>query len=193
MWFHFEGRNLDAAELMMRYIRESMPVASISVEIEALRNDWGSAMKLIFLADYVFISKDYLREKLGFQSAEPFFEAIMSDRWGKMLAEKAKAFICPWGPEGVYYLDMREQIKHHAPAPRIDSVVETIGAGDTFIGASLAGLSGGKVPLDQVVRTACEIASTKCTKRGLAVSNEDKVTWQMQFNCKDESVGANAA
>lgn len=45
VWFHFEGRNLEATEQMMLHVRESMPGVSISVEIEALRNGWDSAMK----------------------------------------------------------------------------------------------------------------------------------------------------
>ncbi|EEY63988.1 uncharacterized protein PITG_02500 [Phytophthora infestans T30-4] len=44
-WFHFEGRNLGATEKMMLYVRKEMPTAKISVEIEAIRNDWVSAMK----------------------------------------------------------------------------------------------------------------------------------------------------
>jgi hypothetical protein len=45
VWLHFEGRNLEAAERMMIHVRESMSNAKISVEIEALRNDWNAAVK----------------------------------------------------------------------------------------------------------------------------------------------------
>ncbi|KUF86410.1 Ketohexokinase [Phytophthora nicotianae] len=193
VWFHFEGRNLDATEKMMLHVRKEMPAAPISVEIEALRNDWDSAMKLISLADYTFISKDYIREKLAFQSAEQFLEAVMMKKWGTELIHHAKALICPWGAEGVYFLDVPESATHHLPTPHLDNVVETIGAGDSFIGASLAGLSCGKVPLEEVLKTACEVASAKCLKQGFILSLEEQTKWQKKFNCGKGGVGANAA
>ncbi|ETI34340.1 hypothetical protein L914_18367 [Phytophthora nicotianae] len=193
VWFHFEGRNLDATEKMMLHVRKEMPAAPISVEIEALRNDWDSAMKLISLADYTFISKDYIREKLAFQSAEQFLEAVMMKKWGTELIHHPKALICPWGAEGVYFLDVPESATHHLPTPHLDNVVETIGAGDSFIGASLAGLSCGKVPLEEVLKTACEVASAKCLKQGFILSLEEQTKWQKKFNCGKGGVGANAA
>ncbi|KAL4155050.1 hypothetical protein PRNP1_007164 [Phytophthora ramorum] len=189
-WFHFEGRNLGATEKMILHVRDCMPATKISVEIEALRNEWGSAVKLISLADYAFFSKDYLLQKLDFQSADQFFAAILSKQWGEALTEHAKAFICPWGTEGVYYLDVPAKITQHLPAPGLDNVVETIGAGDSFIGASLAGLSRGNAPLDLVLKTACEVASVKCSKHGFEVSLEEQAVWQQKLQ-RDE--GANAA
>ncbi|KAG2947523.1 hypothetical protein C6341_g7096 [Phytophthora cactorum] len=171
VWFHFEGRNVDATQKMMLHVRENMPAAEMSIEIEALRNDWGSAMKLISLADYTFISKDYIRQKLACQSAEQFFEAVVGKQWGNELTQHAKAFICPWGAE----------------------VVETIGAGDSFIGASLAGFSCGNVPLENVLKTACEVASAKCLKQGFALSLEEQTNWQKKLQSEKGSVGANAA
>ncbi|GMF56893.1 unnamed protein product [Phytophthora fragariaefolia] len=171
-----------------------MPVASISVEIEALRNDWRAAMKLISLVDYAFISKDYLREKLGFQTARQFFEAILANQWVcEDLAEHAKAFVCPWGSEGVYYLDMAGSTMHHVSTIRLDNVVETIGAGDAFIGASLAGLSRWNLPLAQVLKTACEVASAKCLKPGFALAPEDKQVWEQRLQRELGTTNAYAA
>ncbi|KAF4128669.1 pfkB family carbohydrate kinase [Phytophthora infestans] len=68
--------NLGATEKMMLHVRKEMPTAEISVEIEAIRNDWVSAIKIISLADYTFISKDYIREKLAFQSAQNNFSTL---------------------------------------------------------------------------------------------------------------------
>ncbi|KAG2787129.1 hypothetical protein PC129_g410 [Phytophthora cactorum] len=193
VWFHFEGRNVDATQKMMLHVRENMPAAEMSIEIEALRNDWGSAMKLISLADYTFISKDYIRQKLACQSAEQFFEAVVGKQWGNELTQHAKAFICPWGAEGVYFLNVPGSVTYHLPTPRLDKVVETIGAGDSFIGASLAGFSCGNVPLENVLKTACEVASAKCLKQGFALSLEEQTNWQKKLQSEKGSVGANAA
>ncbi|KAE9106461.1 hypothetical protein PF010_g12616 [Phytophthora fragariae] len=170
-----------------------MPAATISVEIEALRHDWGSAMKLISQADYSFVSKDYLREKLGFKSAEQFFEAVLAKQWGGALTAKAKAFICPWGTEGVYYLDMAGPRMHHVPAARLEKVVETLGAGDSFIGASLTGFARGNLPLDQIMKTACEVASAKCLKQGFTLSLEDKLVWAQWLQRDEVCAGTYAA
>ncbi|KAL3674452.1 hypothetical protein V7S43_000402 [Phytophthora oleae] len=193
VWFHFEGRNLGEAEKMMFFVREKMPAAKISVEIEATRNDWGSARKLISMADYIFLSKDYLRENLGFQSAKHFFAAVTAKQWGVRLTNHSSAFICPWGDEGVYYMDVHTSEMHYIAGARLDKVVETIGAGDSFIGASLAGLSCGNVPLDVVLKTACEVAGAKCSKQGFALSVEDQTTWKKSFLCHGDSVGTGAA
>lgn len=193
VWFHFEGRNLEEAEKMMLFVREKMPAARISVEIEATRNDWDPARKLISLSNYIFLSKDYLREKIGFPSAKQFFAAVIAKTWGSQLTNHSRAFICPWGAEGVYYLDVRTSEMHHIVGARLDKVVETIGAGDSFIGASLAGLSCGNASLDVVLRTACEVAGAKCSKQGFAFSVEDQTTWKKSFLCHGDDVGAGAA
>lgn len=55
LWFHFEGRNMEAVLEMMQFIRERSRNARISVEIEALRYDWKLA-KRSALRKLVFIS-----------------------------------------------------------------------------------------------------------------------------------------
>jgi sugar/nucleoside kinase (ribokinase family) len=110
-----------------------------------------------------------------------------------MLTKRAKAFICPWGAEGVYYLDVAESELLHLPASPLDKVAESIGAGDSFIGASLAGLSRGNVPLRAVLEAACEVASAKCSKQGFALSPQDQDAWQKKFRRERGGVGANAA
>ncbi|KAK1947182.1 Ketohexokinase [Phytophthora citrophthora] len=193
VWFHFEGRNLGEAEKMMLFVREKMPDAKISLEIEATRNGWDPARKLISMADYIFLSKDYLREKLGFPSAKHFFAAVTAKQWGPQLTNHSRAFICPWGAEGVYCLDVYTSEMHHVAGARLDKVVETIGAGDSFIGASLAGLSFGNVSLDAVLRTACEVAGAKCSQQGFAIPVKDQTTWKKSFQCHGNGVGAGAA
>ncbi|OWZ11470.1 hypothetical protein PHMEG_00015507 [Phytophthora megakarya] len=193
VWVHFEGRNVVATEQMMLHVRTKMTTAKISVEIEALRNGWDSVVKLIAQADYVFLSKEYIREKLGFPNAQQFFEAVEAKKWGSDLTNCAIAFICPWGDEGVYYLDVLGSTEHHVPATRLDKAVETIGAGDAFIGASLAGFSRGIEPMQVVLKTACEVASGKCLKQGFELVTDDLSKWKQILQGETRFAGTNAA
>ncbi|KAF1330935.1 hypothetical protein FI667_g4967, partial [Globisporangium splendens] len=180
MWFHFEGRNMEPVLRMMQYVRANAPPKSvISVEIEALRYDWALARKLVASADFAFVSKDYIRDKLGYDSAACFMEA----EFKKLQVETAgslKALISPWGADGVYYLteengDQSKMVRR-IPTRRLDQVVESIGAGDTFIGASIAAMSRG-LPLDVALRMACEVATSKCLQVGLSLPHEACKQW----------------
>uniref|UniRef100_H3HC67 Serine/threonine-protein kinase ATR n=1 Tax=Phytophthora ramorum TaxID=164328 RepID=H3HC67_PHYRM len=186
VWFHFEGRNMETVRQMMLHVRARAPQAKISVEIEFPRYPWSLAKTLASLADYVFISKDYLRDNVNLSSAQEFFEGILAQQWGEEWDQWVKAFICPWGPEGVYYLEMAGSMARHIPATRLDSVVESNGAGDSFIGAALAGLSRINVPLHLVMKTACDIATTKCSQHGFKFP-EDKISmWQQDLDHPEE-------
>ncbi|OWZ10755.1 LOW QUALITY PROTEIN: hypothetical protein PHMEG_00016346, partial [Phytophthora megakarya] len=186
VWFHFEGRNMEIVRKMMLYVRENVPHAKISVEIEFPRYPWTLAKTLASLADYVFMSKDYLRDNIGITSADTFFDGILTQQWDENWNQWIKAFVCPWGSDGVYYLAMAGSMTHHIPASQLDSVVESNGAGDTFIGATLAGLSRGS-PLHQALTTACDVATVKCLQRGFALPPDKVLIWQRSLhNVNDE-------
>lgn len=132
-------------------------------------------------ADYVFASKDYLREKLELQTAEAFFRGILAQQWGEDWTKSARAFICPWGTDGVYYLDMSSRSTHHIAAERLDTIVESVGAGDTFIGAAIAGLSSPGCSLDRALRLACLAATTKCTQQGFKLPDNLVAKWRREL------------
>lgn len=54
----------------------------------------------------------------------------------------------------------------HASALKLDNVIDTLGAGDCFIGASLHFLNEGR-SLSEVLRAATGIAGVKCGQKGL--------------------------
>jgi fructoselysine 6-kinase len=66
------------------------------------------------------------------------------------------------GPGGAVVLEDNRWV--HAPAPAAD-VVDTLGAGDAFIGRFLTGLLT-EAPLDELVRLATTYASASCTDYG---------------------------
>ncbi|KAG7381211.1 hypothetical protein PHYPSEUDO_006297 [Phytophthora pseudosyringae] len=181
VWFHFEGRNMETVRKMMAHVREKAPHAKISVEIEFPRYPWTLAKTLASLADYVFMSKDYLHETINIPSAKEFFEGILAQQWGENWQQWVKAFICPWGSDGVHYLEMTGSTVHHIPAAQLDRVVESNGAGDTFIGAALAGLSRDDAPLHLVLKTACEVATVKCSQHGFKLPADKILKWQQNL------------
>ncbi len=67
------------------------------------------------------------------------------------------------GDKGAYYFD-GEKICN-VPAVKIKKVVDTTGAGDTFLGAFLVAVSGGK-NIKEAIEFACKCASLKCAKLG---------------------------
>ncbi|KAF1793968.1 Ribokinase-like [Phytophthora cactorum] len=181
VWFHFEGRNVDATQKMMLHVRENMPAAEMSIEIEALRNDWGSAMNGLHIHfQGLYPSKTCLSKR------RTVFRGCSWEAVGKRIDTTRESLHLPLGAEGVYFLNVPGSVTYHLPTPRLDKVVETIGAGDSFIGASLAGFSCGNVPLENVLKTACEVASAKCLKQGFALSLEEQTNWQKKLQSEKE-------
>ncbi|GMF34832.1 unnamed protein product [Phytophthora lilii] len=85
---------------------------------------------------------------------------------------------------------MTDATIHHIPAAQLDCVVESNGAGDSFIGASLAGLSSGIAPLHLVLKTACEVATFKCSQIGFKLPADKLLKWQprLQHSEHDDKV-----
>ncbi|CAI5721702.1 unnamed protein product [Peronospora destructor] len=148
VWFHFEGRNMKTVRQMMLHVRENAPHAKILIEIEFPRYPWGLAKTLASLADYVFVSKDYLRDNVFASSANEFFAQIQRQQWDENWSQ--------W----------------------LDRVVESNGAGDSFIGAALAGLSRGNAPFYLVLKTACEVATFKCSQHGFYLPCNKVLEWK---------------
>ncbi len=80
-----------------------------------------------------------------------------------VLANYPNQLIVTLGDKGVKYHDGTEIV--HVPAPTIDKVVDSTGAGDTFNGALAVQLSKGKV-LKEAIRFASVAAGLSVMKRG---------------------------
>lgn len=189
VWFHFEGRNMETVRNMMLHIREHVPQAKISVEIEFPRYPWSLAKTLASFADYVFMSKDYLRDNIQISTAGEFFEGIQEKQWGEDWSRWVRAFICPWGADGVYYLDMTDSATHHIPTTQLDHVVESNGAGDSFIGATLAALSRDNVPLHLALTIACDVATVKCSQHEFKLPADKLLRWKQDLQFSKAEAG----
>jgi sugar/nucleoside kinase (ribokinase family) len=149
-WVHFEGRSVEDTIAVMEALRTSprrgagsslRPV--VSVEIEKPRSGSVSVEALIPLADVVFLGKEYATTVLKVQ------DAMQALEYARSRARESAFVVVPWGEDGVWAngpgAGAGAPIHCPAHAPSTGRVVDTIGAGDCFVGAFVAytGLQGG--------------------------------------------------
>ncbi|KAL4741049.1 Ribokinase-like protein [Aspergillus similis] len=162
-WYHFEGRIPDVTLSCMRYIREHYPSIKISVEVEKPGRE--GLQGLAQEADIVFYSKSWAQAN-GYQSAKECIEKQST------LLGKATLLCCTWGQDGAAALEPRAGNTVHSPAytPNRFQVVDTIGAGDTFIAGMLYGstVKGDAWDLSQKLSIANRLAGTKVAQEGFS-------------------------
>ena len=155
-WVHFEGRNIPETQAMMQYVRNRRPDLPISLELEKPR---AGMVELFGLADWLICSS-------GFAEASGSGEAHDFLRWMRQRAPQAQIVLAS-GRQGADGLDAQGVVYHAAAVPPA-SIVDTLGAGDTFnaaiIHAALA-RSGMQTMLDR----ACSLAGAKCGVLGFAL------------------------
>jgi len=151
-WIHFEGRNVKQTKKMLSRIKNSKLKIPVSIEIEKQRDGLEA---LYSGADIYFFSK-------AFASLENYDDAEHFLRQYRALIPDA-TLICTWGSAGAYALE--DQKLFFSAAPKLDNVIDTIGAGDTFIAAFIHAAINGE-PLVSRLQHACAIAAKKCTVKG---------------------------
>ena len=157
-WIHFEGRrkNIQAIGQMMDYVRyHHQSTIKISVELE--KKD-QNLLHLIPKADVIFIGKD-------FAQANGYNNPIDCLRAYHPLAHSSAVMICPWGDYGADGIESSGNIVH-ADAIQLDTVIDTLAAGDTFNAATIYALRKGK-SLAESISYGCQLAGVKCKQRGL--------------------------
>ncbi|KAE9966883.1 hypothetical protein BLS_006766 [Venturia inaequalis] len=132
-WWHFEGRIPEITLKCMQYIAKTRGEATISVEIE--NPDGKGLEKLVEVADVVFYSKSWAWAQ-GYNNPTTFLQKL--DDQARPLQ------FCTWGAEGAAALafsrqkpDKKRLIKSTWPLPPSSKVIDTVGAGDTFIAGIL--------------------------------------------------------
>lgn len=154
-WFHFEGRNIDNLESILRKLQRRRVDQPISVEIEKPR---PGIERLYRHADILLFSRAFALAH-DYTCADELFDALREQGIRAIL-------ICSWGEDGAFACDQHGR-RYHSPAFVPARVVDTLGAGDTFnAGLILAMLEC--QPLDNALRTACELAGRKVGQNGFA-------------------------
>jgi len=158
-WIHFEGRNILEIKKMIEHVREYNAHVSkdggrpipVSVEMENLI---PHVLELAPLGDLVIVGKDMARDQ-GYNDMTETAKEIAK------LAKPGAVVVVPWGELGaaLYARDTGElQLFPAYPPAR---VVDTLGAGDSFIAGLLYSLCQGQ-DARTAVDTANLIGGIKC-------------------------------
>nr|XP_004558986.1 ketohexokinase isoform X5 [Maylandia zebra] len=159
-WIHWEGRNAEEQVKMIQQVERynsmlpQQQKITISVEIEKTREP---LYQLFPHGDVVFVSKDVARD-FGFESAEAALKGLYSR------VKQGAILICAWAEKGADALGPDGVIIHSDAFPP-ESLVDTLGAGDTFNAAVIYTLSKGG-SLQDALTFGCRVAGRKCGFHG---------------------------
>ncbi|CAI2176206.1 9622_t:CDS:2 [Funneliformis geosporum] len=157
-WIHFEGRNTVEEAKMIDHIDTKVwrPRTIISVELE---KPYRRGLEtLMSRSDVIFFSKVFAEGK-GYENAGDFLQVM-----GPFCKNTAHLF-CTWGSSGAMCFHNPTRKLFTAPALPIASIVDSVGAGDTFTAGIIYGLIQGMTP-EGCLRFACELAGRKCAQVG---------------------------
>ncbi|KAL5406321.1 hypothetical protein PMIN03_007886 [Paraphaeosphaeria minitans] len=166
-WFHFEGRIPIVTEASVKWLSENVPSAKISVECEKPERDYMAHASS--QADVVFFSKIWAEAK-SYNDPRAFLDAQIEHM------KPGSILVCTWGSAGATCVhtktdrrDDSEWASTTAWKSTAESVevVDTIGAGDTFIAGFLHALNcQGQWTLQQKLEFANELAGRKVLQPG---------------------------
>ncbi len=155
-WVHFEGRNISATRRTLdELIRGGVPAERLSVEIEKPRQ----GIEALFRGPGVLVFSRAFARARGFDSAEQVLQ------WARSQAPSAD-LLCTWGDQGAWCLPRDGELIHE-PAVPVARVIDTVGAGDTFV----AGMIHARLhasPWPAALAAANGLAARKCAQFGFA-------------------------
>ncbi|KAF2131826.1 Ribokinase-like protein [Dothidotthia symphoricarpi CBS 119687] len=169
-WFHFEGRIPDVTLECVQYLRSKKEFASFKISVECEKPERTGMADVARLADVVFYSRLWA-DSNGYDNATTFLESqISSARPGALLC-------CTWGAGGATAVQksttshgVLEWESVHAWQPETkQSLVDTVGAGDTFVAGMLFTLSSREDwKLQEKLQFANQLAGRKVLQDGFA-------------------------
>lgn len=163
-WIHFEARSVPETTKMMLKIKEynqRKPDAEkikISLEIEKKIEE---NLLLTKYADVAFVGRNYA-EFLGYhdkKTAVHKLKEIMT--FDERYKNETCLLICPWGTDGAGALDPSGEY-FSSPSFPPSIIIDTLGAGDTFCGATLYFLMEDFENPKRAVEQGCRVAGFKC-------------------------------
>ncbi|KAM4689936.1 ketohexokinase-like [Rhinophrynus dorsalis] len=159
-WIHWEGRNPEDQVKMIGWVEEYNQTCTpeerimVSVEIEKERDE---LYQLFPHGDLVFVSKDVARH-FGFHSSSEALVGLYPR------VKKGAYLVCAWAEKGADALGP-DGIIIHSPAFPPETIVDTLGAGDTFNASVIYSLSIGQ-DMQEALTFGCRVAGKKCGIQG---------------------------
>jgi len=151
-WLHFEGRNTRQLPGMLNIAKTFLTHQPISLEVEKPRD----GIELLFShVNLIIFSHHYAKAK-GFKDGQSLLESLELPNVN---------LVCTWGKEGTWLKQTGQSIEH-VPAKKINPVIDTLGAGDTFNAGLIHSLIG-QLSLKESVVYASILAAKKCQQPGL--------------------------
>ncbi|MCB1785336.1 MAG: ketohexokinase [Gammaproteobacteria bacterium] len=154
-WVHFEGRAIDELALMLTRAR-SFAGLRVSLEVEKLR---PGIEALFEFADLALFSRDYAQSK-GFADAAALLRSL----------PRGLQASCTWGAQGAWAVERDGRLLHE-PAPRLETAIDTIGAGDVFNAAMVQAFRSGQT-LGPALQASVALAAAQCAREGLQLSDD---------------------
>ncbi len=153
-WIHFEGRNIEQTRQMMLHVCKHYPDIRISLEVEKPHNGIAA---LLSIPGVIFFSASYIRSQ-GSRVEESWLMSIQRQA-------RQAIVVCSDAERGAWACDV-EGKAWYASASVPDTLIDTLGAGDTFNAAMISALLGDS-PLQSALYQACILAGEKCGQQGL--------------------------
>ncbi len=152
-WLHFEGRNVTETRRMLESLHAGPASMPCSLEIEKPRDGIES---LFPYPDILLFSREY-------GLARGFTEPVSLLGTVRKRCPHADLF-CAWGDAGAAAIDSRGHVYENAAfAPA--TVIDTLGAGDTFNAAVISGYLE-RLDIRATLVRACRLAGEKCGQYG---------------------------
>ncbi|KAL3929490.1 MAG: hypothetical protein SGPRY_001940 [Prymnesium sp.] len=199
-WLHLECREMPSVGEMAKAAVEHRARASLrfplSVEVEKPIFSPSVLRPLLRVADVVFFSREHI-ETVAPGLLPPTSPPPSNDHLAlqtlqalsRLVEPRESIWICAWGSLGAFAYHTPSGAAAFEPAARVSNVVDTIGAGDTFIAAAihafvtLLKLESQKVACSSeqsvsttpslelakvALRFACDVAADKISQRGFS-------------------------
>lgn len=154
-WFHFEGRNVEALDSMLRSVLERRVDQTISLEME---KDRPALDEVAHHADLLLFSRPYAESK-GFSQPQPFITWAQEQYKDSLIS-------LTWGDQGAWGSTPFAPAFHCSPIA-VPQVIDSIGAGDTYNAGVINALCCGK-NFGEALTEGCRLAEMKLSCNGIS-------------------------
>jgi len=152
-WIHFEGRNMSQLPGMINIAKTFLTHQPISLEVEKPRE----GIEAIFPNVNLIIFSHHYATAKGFEDGLSLLQELDLPNVN---------LVCTWSDKGAWFKPVNGKVEHIA-AEKLNVIIDTLGAGDTFNAGLLHALSE-KQSLKDAVIYANKLAAQKCQQPGLA-------------------------